>query len=87
MKLRLLSTLAAACTLTAATLPTSKPEDAGMSAERLARVNQLIDRYIQKGEIAGAVSLVARRGRVVHFEAQGVADIATKKPMAKDTSR
>jgi CubicO group peptidase (beta-lactamase class C family) len=85
MKLRLLSTLAAACTLTAATLPTSKPEDAGMSAERLARVNQLIDRYIQKGEIAGAVSLVARRGRVVHFEAQGVADIATKKPMAKDT--
>lgn len=85
MFLRTLTAFCLSLSLTAATLPTAKPEDAGMSQERLGRVHQLIDRYIQSGEIAGAVSLVARRGQVVHFEAQGLADLQSKKPMAKDT--
>jgi CubicO group peptidase (beta-lactamase class C family) len=70
--------------LVAASLPKSSPEEVGLSADRLKRVHALVERYIDKGEIAGAVSLVARRGRVAHFEAQGVMDLDTKKPMRTD---
>lgn len=59
--------------------------DVGLSAERLRRVHALVQRYIDKGEIAGAVSLVARRGEVAYFESQGVMDLEGRKPMQKDT--
>src|SRR5437867_8163249 len=67
-----------------ATLPGAKPEEAGLSSERLQRIHQMIQRRIDAGDIAGAVTLVARNGRVAHFEAHGLMDIATRKPMAKD---
>jgi CubicO group peptidase (beta-lactamase class C family) len=72
------------CGLHAASLPKSAPEQAGVSAERLKRVTAMLDGYIQKGEIAGAVSLVARKGRLVHLQAQGVADLESKKPLTAD---
>jgi len=56
----------------------------GVSAERLGRVRALVQRYIDRGEIAGAVSMVARHGKVVHFEAQGVSDMETKSPLRTD---
>ena len=64
--------------------PAAKPEDAGMSGERLQRIHEAIERHIDAGEISGAVTLVARRGRIVHFEAHGLMDLESKKPMAKD---
>ena len=64
---------------------TARPEAVGMSTERLLRINELIDRSIAAGDITGAVTLVARNGRVVHLQAQGVMDAASKKPMQKDT--
>ena len=70
--------------LAAGNVPAGKPEDAGMSAERLQRIHQAIQRHIDAGEISGAVTLVARRGRMVHFEAHGLMDLESKKPMAKD---
>ncbi len=70
--------------IAAGTLPKAKPEDVGMSSERLARVNDVVKKAIDAGEVAGVVTLVARRGKVVHFEAQGYADIAAKKPMRTD---
>ena len=70
--------------LFSATLPKSSPEEIGLSAERLQRVHAVLQRYIDRGEIAGAVSLVARRGRIAHFEAQGVMDLETRKPMRTD---
>jgi CubicO group peptidase (beta-lactamase class C family) len=75
--------LAAPC-LFAASLPKSNPEEVGLSAERLKRVHALVQRYIDQGEIAGAVSLVARRGRIAYFESQGVMDLESKKPMQND---
>lgn len=65
-------------------LEVTRPEDVGMSADRLQRVSAHLQRYIDAGEISGAVSLVARRGKVVHYQAQGYADIASEKPMEKD---
>ena len=57
----------------------------GISSERLDRVDEVIRRYIEQKKISGAVTLVARRGRVVHHEAQGVMDVESKAPMSTDT--
>jgi CubicO group peptidase (beta-lactamase class C family) len=66
-------------------LPRAKPEDVGVSSERLRRIDEVIKRHIDEHHIAGAVTLVARKGKVVHFEAHGRADVEAKKPMATDT--
>src|SRR5580765_4865749 len=63
---------------------TAKPEDVGLSTERLKQIHNLIERRIETRDISGAVTLVARKGRVAHIEAQGLMDIETNKPMAKD---
>lgn len=77
--------LAAAALLPAASLTkASKPEDVGLSGPRLDRIKVMLGRYIERGEIAGAVSLVARRGRVAHLHAQGMADLAGQKAMRED---
>jgi CubicO group peptidase (beta-lactamase class C family) len=65
-------------------VPTGKAEDVGLSAERLKRIGEAVQRQITAGNVAGAVTLVARRGKIAHFEAQGVMDVDTKKAMAKD---
>src|SRR5438270_4617825 len=62
----------------------AKPEDVGLSGERLARITDMMKRHIAAGEISGGVTLVARHGRIVHFKATGVTDVDTKKPMTKD---
>jgi CubicO group peptidase (beta-lactamase class C family) len=63
----------------------AKPEEVGLSSERLPRIHAAIERHIAAGDIAGAVTLVARKGRLAYLEAQGVMDLASKKPMATDT--
>jgi CubicO group peptidase (beta-lactamase class C family) len=70
--------------LPAASLPQVKPEDVGLSGERLARIQGMIQRYIDRKEIAGAVTLVARRGRVAWLRSQGVADLETGQAMRDD---
>ncbi len=62
----------------------AKPEDVGLSTERLARISEMMKRRIAAGEISGGVTLVARYGRIAHFEATGVTDIDSKKPMTTD---
>jgi CubicO group peptidase (beta-lactamase class C family) len=57
----------------------------GMSRERLARIAKAMNQEVAKGTFAGAVTLVARRGEVVHFEAHGFQDAAKAKPMTKDS--
>lgn len=61
---------------------TSKSQ--GFSAERLARIAPAMQREIEKGTIPGAVTLIARNGQIVHFEAHGYLDAAKTKPMTKD---
>jgi CubicO group peptidase (beta-lactamase class C family) len=68
----------------AAAAPTARPEDVGLSSERLRRINELVQRHIDAGTFSGAVTLVARHGRVAHLEAQGLMDIESRKAMQKD---
>lgn len=82
----LLLALLAPVSLPAAVIPkAASPEEVGVSAHRLRRVNALLKRYIDAGEISGSVALVARHGKIVHFEAQGVSDLETKAPMKTDS--
>jgi CubicO group peptidase (beta-lactamase class C family) len=65
--------------------PAGKPEDVGLSADRLQRISQMIQRHIAAGDLAGAVTIVARKGRVAHLSAQGVMDLESKQPMTPAT--
>jgi CubicO group peptidase (beta-lactamase class C family) len=60
------------------------PESQGFSSERLARIAPAMKAEIEKGVMPGAVSLIARNGQIVHFEAHGFLDAAKTKPMTKD---
>jgi CubicO group peptidase (beta-lactamase class C family) len=62
----------------------SKPESVGMSKERLDRIAPAMQGYIDQKLVPGTVTLVARHGKVVHFEAQGFMDVDKQIPMRKD---
>ena len=85
MRTRFAIVLLAVLTLTAASaVPSGKPEDVGMSSERLLRVNEVIKTYIDAGTITGGVTMVSRKGKIAHFEAQGLMDVEAKTAMRKD---
>ena len=66
-------------------LPRAVPEDVGMSTARLARMTPVMQGYVDKGKIPCALTMIARGGRLVHFEKFGMQDIAAAKPIAYDT--
>ena len=69
----------------AGSVPTAKPEDVGFSSDRLRAVHDTMRRHIDAGDITGGVTLVASRGRIAHFEAHGLMDLESKRPMGKDS--
>jgi CubicO group peptidase (beta-lactamase class C family) len=60
---------------------TAKPEEVGLSAARLQRITEMVQRRIAAGDLTGAVTIVARRGKVAHLAAHGVMDLDSKQPM------
>ena len=69
----------------AASLPTARPEEAGLSTDRLKRIHDVIQAHLDAKDLAGAVTLVMRKGKVVHFEAHGLMDLESGKPMRTET--
>lgn len=65
---------APAAVTSAAPLPRATPETVGMSAERLSRIDAALRAEVDREQIAGAVIAVARRGRLVHYQAIGYLD-------------
>ena len=61
------------------------PEDVGMSSEGLQKLTDLMKGMIEAGELAGSVTMVARHGKIVHFEKFGMQDIDAGVAMEKDT--
>jgi CubicO group peptidase (beta-lactamase class C family) len=61
------------------------PEEVGLSSERLEQLRSVAQGYVDKGELAGLITLVARRGKVAHLECYGSMDIEAEKPMHPDT--
>ncbi len=85
--LRVLLAVALSATISVfgADLERAKPEDVGLSSQRLARIDEVLGAKVKAGEIPGYVALVARRGKVVYHVAAGMQDPTTKKPMAPDS--
>jgi CubicO group peptidase (beta-lactamase class C family) len=65
-------------------METVRPEEVGFSSARLRRIDDRMRRLVEDGQIAGAVTLVARRGRLAHFEATGLVDLEARRPMPRD---
>ena len=62
-----------------------EPATVGMSAEGLGKLSAAMQGFVDRGELAGVVTVVARHGKIAHFETFGMQDVATGAPMAKDT--
>ena len=65
-------------------LPLGSPGGAGMSAAALARIRPAMQAYVDDGRVAGIVTMVARRGQVVHWEAVGLRDLDAGDPLEPD---
>jgi CubicO group peptidase (beta-lactamase class C family) len=61
------------------------PESVGVSSERLAALDRHIKGYIDAGKLPGGLTLVARKGEIVHLSAVGLADIERGVPVRTDT--
>jgi len=66
-------------------LPFADPDEVGMSLERLKRIEPMIRGYIDRQLIPGTVTMVARHGKIVHFDVQGYQNVEKKIPMTKET--
>jgi len=66
-------------------LPHTDPADVGLSAERLARLTDAMQAYVDDGRLPGAVVTVARRGRIAYQRAFGQRDIEASSSMRTDT--
>jgi len=66
-------------------LPFANPEEVGISSERLSRIRLVMQRYVDRNLVPGIVSLIARNGRVVHFDTVGFRDVENRIPMTSDT--
>jgi CubicO group peptidase (beta-lactamase class C family) len=86
---RVLATILSICALCSTVwsqgLPSAAPEDAGISGARLTRIDDFVERHLEANHLAGAVTLVARRGKIVQFEAYGLQDIEADTPMSTDS--
>ena len=60
------------------------PESVGMSSDRLERLTEALQGYVDDGQLAGAVAIVVRRGRIAYLEAVGQRDVASGAAMDTD---
>ena len=67
-----------------AEIPTAKPEDVGMSAAALAKIDTVMADLVRDKKLAGGIVLVARHGKIVYFQSSGLMDIEANKPMTND---
>ena len=66
-------------------LPLATPESQGVSSDRLARLHAEVERFVREGKHAGAITLIARNGKIVDWRTYGKRDLEAGLPMEKDT--
>lgn len=66
--------LAGALNTAAQELPTAKPEEVDVSSSKVKKLSEFMQSLVDQGKIAGGVTMMARRGKVAHLEAVGMAD-------------
>lgn len=65
-------------------LPAVSPDELGVSADRLQRVSAMAARYVEEAKVPGMLTMVARQGKLVHFEVTGQKGLDDPRPLAKD---
>lgn len=78
-------TLVTVTTRDAGLLAEANPAESGVDAAALQKLDSRMKELVEQKQAAGIVTLVARRGRVIHVGTTGLADVAGARPMAKDT--
>src|SRR5216117_2556425 len=68
-----------------AQLPTTSPSRAGFDPARLEVLHAITKRFVEEGQHAGAITLLARNGKLVDFQTYGYRDLEKKLPMERDT--
>ncbi len=68
-----------------ADLERSKPELVDMSSSKLAEIAPAMAKYVEDGKLAGVITLVARRGKIVHFETEGLLNLETGEALKEDS--
>ncbi len=63
----------------------ASPEEVGLSSEGMARLTRHVQAYVDAGKFPGAISMVQRRGKVVHFQTYGQRDIEAGTPVECET--
>jgi CubicO group peptidase (beta-lactamase class C family) len=71
--------------VSAADLATARPESVGMSSARLQKLTASMQELADSKQLSGVVTMVAKDGKIVHFETAGQRDVVTGAPMTKDT--
>jgi len=66
-------------------LPVATPDSVGFSPERLDNLHALIQGEIDRHQLAGAITLLARHGKIIDYRTYGMRDLATSTPMTNDT--
>jgi CubicO group peptidase (beta-lactamase class C family) len=61
------------------------PDEVGLDASRLARIDTHFQRYVDDGRLAGYQIAVSRRGRIAHLSSYGMADVEAARPVETDT--
>jgi CubicO group peptidase (beta-lactamase class C family) len=74
-----------AASVVAADLPSARPESVGMSSQRLTRLSSTMRTLAEQGQVAGVVTMVAKDGKVVAFDAAGKREVEHGTPMKKDS--
>jgi CubicO group peptidase (beta-lactamase class C family) len=66
-------------------LPVATPESVGFSSDRLQNLHALIQGEIDQKQLAGAITILARHGKIIDYRTYGMRDFATSAPMTNDT--
>jgi CubicO group peptidase (beta-lactamase class C family) len=66
-------------------LPFGDAVNLGVSAERLERIRPALQKYLDQGKAPNFVTLVARHGKIVYYDALGYMDLESHKPVQTDT--
>jgi CubicO group peptidase (beta-lactamase class C family) len=65
-------------------LTEANPATVGISAERIKKIDQMLEEAISEGQVPGLVAMIVRNGKIVYHTAKGQADVETGSPMTKD---
>lgn len=70
--------------ISAQELESASPEEVGVSSDRINRLTNVMQEYVDQNKISGAVALVARKNKIIYYNAVGKSDLENDRMMNKD---